>query len=309
MSVISSDPLRGKKPISQELIKKLIIDGGHTKISEKIQAKEDFSRDALSATVAINITNDGRCGQSELVNLGGPLSGSIKASKVWQNCPEDLELTVLIEDTNALRCQRGLLSTRWYDSKDNRISYKWSQHANEDDDALDDNDTETDISCTGFSIRLNFRPKTASELRVDMLLVPVKAESLTEEAYQNFEHPRFPAFRMGKKGGEVVKLLNQEEGPDFFGIGVWPWLIDLRPNATSFPESSDIKLAVACLLRSAVDPAVKEKRETWNPASTTHTATSKKPSFIWPRPTREAPLPESMTPPRNMNRAGELNLD
>ena len=68
MSVISSDALRGKKVISQEIITSLLIDGGHTKISEKIQAGEDYSGEVLAAAVAIAITNDGRCGNAEPVS-------------------------------------------------------------------------------------------------------------------------------------------------------------------------------------------------------------------------------------------------
>ena len=184
MSVINSDALQGKKPIPQELINTLCIDGGRTKISEKIQVNKDFSGEVLSAAVAVHLTNDGRCGQAELINLGGPLSGSIKASKVWPNSAEELEPTVLIEDINQVKCHRNLMSSKWYDSKDPKISYKWSKHSNEDDDPLDDQETEVEVNCTGFSIRLNFRPKTSSELRVDMLLVPVKTQALTEETYQ-----------------------------------------------------------------------------------------------------------------------------
>jgi hypothetical protein len=135
------------------------------------------------------------------------------------------------------------------------------------------------------------RPKTSSELRLDILLVPFKLDEFTEDKFPNLDHARYPAFRVGKKGGETVKLLNLEEGPDFFGIGTWPFLVDTRSNPTTFPESRDIKLAVSCLMRAAQDPTTKEKRETWNSASTGHTATAKKAAIIWPKP-----------PPENSNR-------
>ena len=82
MSGITSDALRGKKAISTDAIAKLCISGGHTRITESIQSGVDFRGDVLSAAVAIHVTPDARCGQAELVTMGGPLNGSIKASKI-----------------------------------------------------------------------------------------------------------------------------------------------------------------------------------------------------------------------------------
>ena len=76
----------------------------------------------------------------------------------------------------------------------------------------------------------------------------------------------------------VCALISKSHRNYTRNLEVWPFLSDVRANGTTFPDSSDIKLAVSCLFRTAVDPAVKEKRDTWNPASTTHTATTKKPS-------------------------------
>ena len=219
--------------------------------------------------------------------MGGPLNGSIKASKIWPGAHENLELSVSFEDLSAIRWLRNETVTNWIDSHDSKIAYHWTDHT-EGDDPLDDQDTENDISCEGFSVRLNIRPKTATELKVDILVIPVKLSELTQETHQNFDHPRFPSFRMGKKGGETVKIINLETGPDFYGIGTWPFLVDTRPNPTSYPASADIKLAVACLFGAAQD--------TWNSVATNHVGVSKKTATMWPKPPREPTQPVPTSP-------------
>ena len=147
----------------------------------------------MSAAVAVHITPDGRCGQTELFTAGGPLTGSVKAAKVWPGADENLELTISFEDLSSVRWVKNQVNTKWMNSTDTRIAYRWTNHG-EDDEILDDQETEDTIGCDGWSVRLNIRTKTAAELRVDMLLIPVKLDSLTEAV--SYTHLTLPTKRI-----------------------------------------------------------------------------------------------------------------
>ena len=294
MSVISSQALKSKKPIPTSTLKTLCIDGGFTKISESCQDSEDFPEDSFSATVAIHLTPDGRCGPTEVVSFGGPLTVSFTAKKLWPTSEDSLELIVTLEDLNQVKWVQNNLHTNWFDSKDARITYKWVNHEpntpREDEEALDEDECEADIACTGFSFRLNLRPKSATELRLDTLIVPVSLAAFSDQTYQNKDDLRYPSFKASAPGMDTVKLLRCETGPTLFGMGVLPWLVDLRTTQGSLPDSYDVKMAISCLMRSAQDPQVKLKFETWNAVSKSHVPSAKKASTLWPKPPRETPL-------------------
>ena len=222
------------------------------------QRSPKFNQNELSACIAIHVTGEGRCGQTEFFTFGGPLTLPFKPRKAWPNAADDLELAITINDLNSIVWPRGKTVSPWIDSKDNKVSYRWinvdPQSSREDTDALDELDTENELNCTGWCVRLNIRPKSSTELRIDALLIPVKLESLKDDAFPYYADGKFPAFRVGGRGGETAKILRTETGPDYFGIGIFPFLVDLRPNHSPLPCSFHVKLAVASLLRSSQDP-------------------------------------------------------
>ena len=299
MSVISSDPLKSKKSIPDSNIKDLCIDGGFTKISESVQSAADFPHDCLSATIAVHLTPDGRCGQSEIIAFGGPLSVNIQAKKLWPTADDKRELIITIEDLNQVKWIRNFMYTNWMDSKDPKISFKWIDHdtslPREDADDLDEEEAEGEIACTGWSVRLNMRPKSSTELRLDTLIVPVALSAFTEQTYPNNSDLRYPSFKTANHSQDTVKLLRCEVGPETYGIGVFPWLVDMRTAPGPLPESYDVKLAVSSLLRAAQDPQFKLKFDTWNSVAKSHIPSSKKASTMWPKPLRETPLPAAGT--------------
>ena len=294
MSVISSDCLKAKKAIPVSTIKDLTIDGGFTKISETVHESVDFPHDCLSATIAVHLTPEGRCGPTEIIAFGGPLSVSIQAKKLWPSAPDQRELIITIEEINQVKWIRNYMYTNWIDSKDPKVSFKWIDHdpnsSRDEADALDEEESETEIGCAGWSLRLNLRPKSATELRLDTLIVPVPLSEFTEQAYQNNTDLRYPSFKTSNHSQDTVKILRCESGPDSFGIGVFPWLVDVRTAPGPLPDSFDVKLAVSALLRSAQDPQFKLKFDTWNSVAKSHMPTSKKASTMWPKPARETPL-------------------
>ena len=159
MSVVPGDCFKSKTPLSKEILKSCLIDGGRTKITEKVTADSELNQSDLAACIALHVTPEGRVGQAEFVTFGGPVTLPFTAKKAWPNAPEELELIITINDLNNIVWPREKSTSSWIDYKDNRVSYRWISRDplsnREDSDALDDQETEDDINCSGWSVRLN----------------------------------------------------------------------------------------------------------------------------------------------------------
>ena len=303
--VIDHDVIKFREELSNDVIEKLLIDGGAEKVKESVTNWGYSIENEIVAVPIMIVGQEGKLTGAKWQVVGGIKPKAVKAQQIWPEAEKDIFVEMKIEDLSIFNFHNKCRNvSSWLDSD----TLTWSVYKQKNKNkTLVPVEEHQAAGIQKFCLRIGILPISGDTASLTLAFVPFSKEELKKclpDSYSKTYCPQV-ALTLGSNNTRAVaiKFGIQEAIGSKTGLKVLPLLEDMRVEVEKTnPVSMDIRKGLAKFLRTcqgfnnrvpkSLTDAIEEVKRNPSPAE---------PEWVWPEPHDE----ESVEP---LEEPGWLNL-
>ena len=285
--LIEHSDFKYREEIANEVVEKLIIEGGSEKVKECLTNVWGYNPEDNVAVPILMIGQEGKAVGAKWVVVGKIQPKAVKAEQLWKDSSKDIFIDIRIPDMTIFSFYNKCRNVSgWLDCD----ALNWSVFKNENKKKVSiPVEKYQEMGVKKFCLRICVLPNSVSTVALTLALVPLSKDDLKKRVPEHYSKSYCPqvALTLGEKTtrATVIKLGVAEPVTSKTGMKVWPLLEDLRAiehrgqNVTSI----DVRKCTAKFLRTVqglnnklpknLDEAFEEVK---------NKPTASEPEWLWP---------------------------
>ena len=296
--VIDHPDFKFREEIPNEVIGKLVIDGGAEKVKQTLINVWSYECDDNVAVPVLMVGQDGKFSGAKWVVTGKVEPKAVKAEQIWKDATKDVFVDIKISDLTIFpfynKCRNV---SGWLDCE----ASSWSVFRSENKKkVVIPVDRYQEMGIQKFCLRICVLPTSTSAAALTLAIVPLSKDELKKKVPEHYSKTYCPqiALTLGEKTTRAVaiKLGVSEPVTSRSGMRIWPLLEDLRTqeNYGTSISSIDIRKCTSKFLRTVQglnNKLPKNLNEAFEEVKSKPSASE--PEWIWP-PGHEVESPEPL---------------
>ena len=226
--VIEHADFKFREEITNDVIAKLVIDGGVEKVKQALVNVWSYNFDDNVAVPVLIVGQDGKISGAKWVVTGKVEPKAVKAEQIWKDAAKDVFVDMKIADLTIFpfynKCRNV---SGWLDCE----SLSWSVFKSENKKkVVIPVERYQEMGIQKFCLRICVLPISASAAALTLAIVPLSKDELKKKVPEHYSKTYCPqiALTLGEKTTRAlsIKLGVSEPVTSRSGMRIWPLLED-----------------------------------------------------------------------------------